>query len=94
MRPCLNCGRPTPQTRCSECEARKQTLRNARRTHYHGDYRRRARQVRTEAERCWLCGDGPRPDDPWQADHVTPGDPNSLLLPAHRSCNARRGNTA
>jgi hypothetical protein len=47
--------------------------------------------VRAEAVACWLCGDGPRPDDPWTADHVTPGDPDSILLAAHRSCNSRRG---
>ena len=32
-----------------------------------------------------------QPGDPWQADHHTPGDINSILLPTHRSCNARRG---
>jgi hypothetical protein len=39
-----------------------------------------------------LCGGGARPNDPWQADHVIPGDADSPLAPAHRSCNAARGN--
>lgn len=34
---------------------------------------------------------GPRRGDPWEADHVAAGDPDSPLLPAHRSCNRRRG---
>ena len=40
---------------------------------------------------CWLCHEPARMGDPWTADHVTPGDPDSILLPAHRSCNSRRG---
>ena len=40
----------------------------------------------------WLCGGGAVPGDPWQADHVIPGNPDSPLAPAHRSCNAARGN--
>lgn len=59
---------------------------------YAGDYRRRAKAVRESATVCWLCGGGVRPNDPWQADHVVPGDPDSPLAPAHRSCNAARGN--
>lgn len=62
------------------------------RVHYKGDYRKRAKIVRETATNCWLCGEGYRPNDPFQADHVRPGDPNSLLMPAHASCNARRGN--
>lgn len=40
---------------------------------------------------CWLCGEPARVGDPWTADHVEPGNPDSILLPAHRSCNSRRG---
>jgi 5-methylcytosine-specific restriction endonuclease McrA len=44
---------------------------------------------------CYLCGDGPRPGDPFVADHVIPGalgGPDTLdnLAPAHRSCNGRK----
>jgi hypothetical protein len=41
---------------------------------------------------CWLCGEGARPNDPWQADHVDPGNHHSQLLGAHRSCNIGRAN--
>ena len=55
-----------------------------------------AKQVRTAANAdpncvCWLCGETARVDDPWTADHVEPGNPDSILMPAHRSCNSRRG---
>lgn len=92
-KPCLTCGDPTPNgSRCQECEAERQANRNARRTHYKGDYKKLAAQVRAYAVQCWICGEGHRHDDPWQADHVTPGDPTSELRAAHRTCNARRGN--
>lgn len=79
-------------TRCHQCGAATNAKRNATRTHYHGTYRARAKAVREAATVCWLCGGGPRPHDPWTADHVTPGDPDSVLLPAHRTCNSARGN--
>lgn len=92
MKPCLICGRPSARTRCPACQSEWNRARNARRVHYHGDYATRAAKVRAEATECWLCGGGHDPADPWQADHVVPGDPNSELRPAHRSCNSRRGN--
>lgn len=69
-----------------------QAERNAARTHYQGDYRREAAEVRRSATRCHLCGEGARLDDPWQADHLEAGDPTSPKLPAHASCNQRRRN--
>jgi hypothetical protein len=92
-RTCLEPGCPnlTLRTRCVEHERLRQQARNAGRFHYKGDYRRRSDVVRRTAVVCWLCGGGARVGDPWQADHVVPGDPSSELLPAHRSCNARRG---
>lgn len=59
---------------------------------YKGDYKRRARELCKRAEACWICGGGKRDHDPFTADHLIPGNPDSLLLPAHRSCNSRRGN--
>jgi len=92
-KPCLTCGDPTTNgSRCTDCEAERQHDRNARRTHYKGDYKKLAAQVRANAYQCWICGGVGKPDDPWQADHLIPGDPNSPLRAAHRSCNARRGN--
>lgn len=62
---------------------------------YGGQYRKQAAVIRATALRCWLCGEGPRPDDPWQADHVIPiaeGGAAGPLAPAHRSCNVSRAN--
>lgn len=94
-RPCLtpDCPNLTNRgPRCTTCERDYQRRRNANRPQYAGSHDRRAAEVRANATVCWLCGEGPRPDDPWQADHVIPADPRSELRPAHRSCNARRGN--
>jgi hypothetical protein len=80
-RPCLGCGTLIASgSRCASCTTPL----------YIGDYPARARAVRDNATTCWLCGLGPRPGDPWQADHVT-ASPDSDLMAAHRSCNARRG---
>jgi len=92
-RPCLDCGRLTSQTRCGDCRIlhnRIQDSKRAPRPHYAGDYRKRAKVVRETPGPCWLCGEYDRPGDPWQADHLVPGDPDSVLMKAHRSCNIRR----
>jgi hypothetical protein len=96
-KPCLDCGGLTDGgSRCEVHQAVRQKrldeMRKGKREHYKGDYAKRAKLVRDTAELCWLCGDGYRPNDPWQADHYYPGDPMSPLLPAHRSCNLRRNN--
>jgi rubredoxin len=94
QRPCINCRQLTTNTtRCNVC----QTIYNKKhpkpkREHYAGNYKKRAKQVRDNATHCWLCGDTARTNDPWTADHVIAGDKHSPLLPAHRSCNSRRGN--
>jgi hypothetical protein len=96
QRPCLDCRRLTTGNRCPTCHTRRQALTDAhrahKREHYKGDYQARAKQVRLNATHCWLCGLGPIEGDPWQADHVYPGNPDSPLAPAHRSCNIRRSN--
>ena len=104
-KPCLDCGQPSDGSRCQRCRIRfekvrqrQQTLRRASgggaRRPYSGDYRRRAAYIRATTIKCWICGDGARPDDPWQADHIRPGDPDSPLAGAHRSCNIGRANKA
>lgn len=65
--------------------------------HHRGTFPARAAKVRAAADadpltRCWRCGEGKRPGDPWQAGHVFDGDPSSPLLAEHRSCNTRAGN--
>ena len=92
MRPCLDCRCLSANgSRCQTCAGRREAGRAAGRAHYRGDYRKRAAEVRATATMCWLCGEGAIDGDPWTADHVQPGDPDSILLPAHRSCNSRRG---
>ena len=64
-------------------------MRAHKRNHYKGDYATRAKQVREATTHCYLCGQGPRVNDPFQADHVFgPNDPT--LAGAHRSCNIRK----
>ena len=107
--PCLECGRPTEGTRCKAHQSRHDAQRNRvknrqasiRRSKgeganrpYGGDYAKRAAEVRATTHKCWICGEGWRVDDPWQADHVNAGDPFSQLLGAHRSCNIARANKA
>lgn len=98
--PCIDCGALTRYgSRCETHQAAvnqyadyKKAERKRATGQYSGDYRKRAKEVREMATICWLCGDGARADDPWQADHIVPGDMYSALAPAHRSCNAARGN--
>ena len=99
-RPCTDCGRLTSGGNLCDVHQRaldsvidaKKRERKIQSGQYSGSYKRRAAVVRASAVVCHLCGEGFRLDDPWQADHVVAGDPNSVLLPAHRSCNASRGN--
>ena len=96
-KPCLDCGALSYESRCEVHRKRVEQLRDIRRaehkrTYYDTGYRKRAKIVRDTAIICHICGDGARADDPWQADHLEPGNPNSQLAAAHRSCNASRGN--
>lgn len=65
------------------------------------DYRRKAARMRRQGGVCWICGEPIDPNLPYlhpmagTADHVhtlaTGGHVLGELRPAHRSCNARRG---
>ena len=96
-RPCLDCGTLTKTgNRCPDhariVDREKEARRKPNRAHYKGAYTKQAKIVRDNATICWICKQGPKLNDPWTADHIFPGVPNSPLLPAHRSCNSRRGN--
>lgn len=94
-RPCLDCGQLTELgNRCQYHQRIYQAKLDERKNkdHYKGNYTTRAKKVRETASVCWICKQGPIPNDPWTADHVIPGQADSPLLPAHRSCNSRRGN--
>ena len=98
-RPCIECGTLDAKgSRCPTCQsalnARMDAARQGKREHYTGDYKRRAAAVRANAVACYWCGEGYRTTDPWQADHLVPADPDSPLVPAHRSCNVARSNRA
>jgi hypothetical protein len=92
-KPCTDCGTPTPNTRCQPCMHRWYLEHpKPKRKHYAGDYQTRRKKMLKTATHCYLCGQPPTPNDPLTADHVFAGVPDSPLLPAHRSCNSRKGN--
>ena len=89
--PCLTCGDPTTQPPyCSTHRTIKQRKPQSHSRLYNNQYRKAARVIRENATHCWICKGQPTVSDPIQADHVTTGDPTSILLPIHRSCNTRR----
>jgi len=63
---------------------------------YNRDYRRKRKEiieyVRAYGFMCYLCKKEIQIDQDIDIDHVTPGNPNSQLLPTHRLCNRSRGN--
>lgn len=63
---------------------------------YNSDYRRKRKEiidyVRAYGFVCYLCKREIKNDQDIDIDHVTPGNPNSQLLPTHRLCNRSRGN--
>ena len=94
--PCLDCGQLTRgRNRCDHHYrlylVKYEATRN--RQHYKGDYQRRAKQVRDYASVCWLCLQPFTDRSQIEADHYYPSDPQSPLLPAHKTCNNKRGNT-
>lgn len=101
-KPCLDCGRLTDGgSRCVVHQARVDALHEVKRAErkrltgqYSGSYRARAAEVRATAIVCHLCGEGARANDPWVADHLNPAEhgDSAVLVAAHASCNARRGN--
>jgi hypothetical protein len=96
QKPCLDCGALSLESRCETHRKRVEQLRDVRRaekkkTLYNSSYRKAASIIRATAIICHICGDGARLSDPWQADHLDAGNPDSPLAAAHRSCNAKRG---
>jgi len=99
-RPCVECGELTDSgNRCEKHPRQerrspdKQLARKIKKAQYYNStYRKLAKMVRDGAEICHICGKGANPNDPWTADHLEPGNPQSPLAPAHKSCNSSRGN--
>jgi len=88
--PCITCGDLTGEPYCPRHTPRRRPKPFTHRLLYNSNYRKEAKKIRENATVCWVCGLPPTPRDPIQADHLYPGNPNSPLLPAHRSCNIRR----
>jgi len=101
LKHCLRCHALTNSgSLCTRCRTGSRAKRGTREQRGLGwDHRRRAAQLRSVTV-CHLCGkpgDWNDPADPLTADHLVPrakGGHLSPLLPAHRSCNSRRGATA
>jgi len=101
-KPCLDCNKITAGgTRCIDCQKKIDDLAAVRRNQikrstnqYGGSYKRRAALIRQTAIICWICGEGPRANDPWQADHVNPGENGDFaeLRAAHGTCNRAKSN--
>jgi hypothetical protein len=105
MKPCLDCGTPSDGNRCPKCHGAHTLARNTKQTgdrkmnggrpQYAGGWAAYSKAIRQTATTCHLCGQGPKPDDPWQADHLIPAAEGGGAGPAraaHRSCNIRRAN--
>lgn len=75
--PCLDCGTLTTTTRCTTCQQAADQQRNARRTHYHGNWTTLSRTTRDAwvAQHGWTCpGYGTTPPHPARnltLDHTT-----------------------
>lgn len=103
-KPCLDCGTlTTNQSRCGVCQQKRdaspsqQQRKLARRMKkamlYDSMYQHRAKLIRDSAVECYLCLNPFTQVDPPEADHLYPAlGSSSPLLPAHRTCNNRKGN--
>ena len=103
-RPCIECGKPTPDTRCLDCARDRERRRGTRQQRGLGrDHEVLRAQALVDAgadERgiggtCWLCGGTGTLDDPLTGDHVVPRSRGGTNIrenyrAAHRSCNSAR----
>jgi hypothetical protein len=88
MRPCIQCGTPTPATRCPTCYRTAQTARNQARGDRYGANHRRGRKewapyVEAGMVACARCTTLIEPTAPWHLDHLPTGDSR----PSHAHCN-------
>jgi hypothetical protein len=85
LRPCLDCGEPSPNTRCPA-----HTRTTAERGYGAEHQRARARLARQLPAPCgYGCGRMLYPDTDWVAAHVLDGRPESGWTASCRSCNER-----
>lgn len=79
QRPCLDCRRPTPNTRCAACH-------RAYRQRYNHAWQQTSKATREAQPWCSWCG----ATSDLCADHLVPGDPSKGVVTACRSCNSKR----
>ena len=96
LRPCLECGTPTNQTRCPTHTTTHRAQQNQGRptstTRGYGTQHQQARKqlATTLPTHCWYgCGTILTPNSNWVAAHITDGDPNSPRVVSCRTCNER-----
>jgi 5-methylcytosine-specific restriction endonuclease McrA len=88
MRACIQCGRPSNGPRCDQhAIAPRNRARASQAT---------IRAFVSTVTHCAICGQGPRPRDPFVCDHIIPrahggSDHPTNWQGAHRSCNGRKG---
>lgn len=96
-RPCLDCGTPTPGSRCPTCQARKTMARGTRQQRGLGrDHELMRAALLSTARVCALCGLPPTATDPLTAGHKVAranGGTNeaSNYQAEHASCNYSKG---
>ena len=84
---CLSCRKERNRKKENnpERKARKKLL-------YNSNYRRAASLIKLTATHCHICKEPFTNREEITADHLLPGEVNSPLAPAHKSCNSARGN--
>lgn len=99
-RPCLDCGNPSPSTRCMDCQRNHERARprHDKQHHHHGSntrWQRHSRRLRRRQKFCTFCG----ATEDQTLDLIIPAterpdlvfvDENAQVL--CRSCNGRKGN--
>lgn len=85
-KPCIKCGTLTKLgSYCNQHLQQKQGLYNNARYRKHREY------IRATATHCHICKQPFTDRKQISADHIEPGNLESPLLPAHISCNSKRG---
>ncbi len=102
QRPCLECQKLHTDygDYCAACrrEVKRRIENNPNRrirkqALYTSAYRKAAKLIKETATHCHICKQPFESRADITADHIIAGDADSPLLPAHKTCNSRRGNT-
>ncbi len=101
LKPCIDCGTPSPRTRCRPCHLAKERIRDQARGRRQArgldaEYDRNRKTLLDSATVCAACGRPGTPDDPLTAGHIvarTDGGSNELsnLRAEHASFNYSQG---